>query len=63
MSDEKICNFYANEVHLGVTIIPFVANAIKENSKICTLLNKSMSNEVENIVSKINIDDNLKNKI
>ena len=30
MYDEKICNFYANEVHLGVTIVPFVANKIKE---------------------------------
>lgn len=63
MSDEKICNFYANEVHLGVTIIPFVANAIKENNKICTLLNKNMNSEVESIISKINIDNNLKNKI
>ena len=63
MSDEKICNFYANEVHLGVTIIPFVANAIKENRKICTLLNTNMNNEVQNIVSKINIDDRLKSEI
>ena len=33
MYDEKICNFYANEVHLGVTIVPFVANKIKEENK------------------------------
>ena len=32
MYDEKICNFYANEVHLGVTIVPFVANKIKEEN-------------------------------
>lgn len=63
MSDEKICNFYANEVHLGVTIIPFVANVIKENSKVCTILNANMVSEIENIVSKINIDNNLKTEI
>lgn len=63
MSDEKICNFYANEVHLGVTIIPFVANVIKENSKVCTILNTNINNEIENIVSKINIDNNLKREI
>lgn len=63
MSDEKICNFYANEVHLGVTIIPFVANIIKENSKVCTILNTNINNEIENIVSKINIDNNLKREI
>ena len=63
MSDEKICNFYANEVHLGVTIIPFVANIIKENSKVCTILNTNINNEIESIVSKINIDNNLKREI
>ncbi len=63
MNDEKICNFYANEVHLGVTIVPFVANVIKENSKVCTILNTNINNEIENIVSKINIDNNLKKEI
>ena len=63
MNDEKICNFYANEVHLGVTIVPFVANIIKEHSKVCTILNTNINNEVENIISKINIDENLKNEI
>lgn len=63
MNDEKICNFYANEVHLGVTIVPFVANIIKEHSKVCTILNTNINNEVKNIISKINIDENLKNEI
>ena len=63
MYDEKICNFYANEVHLGVTIVPFVANKIKEENKICTLLNTDINNEVEKIISKINIEKNLKEKI
>ncbi len=63
MYDEKICNFYANEVHLGVTIVPFVANKIKEENKICTLLNVDINNEVNKVISKINIEDNLKDKI
>ena len=63
MYDEKICNFYANEVHLGVTIVPFVANKIKENNKICTLLNVNINNEIEKVISKINIEKNLKDKI
>ena len=63
MNDERICNFYANEVHLGVTIVPFVANKIKEHSKVCTLLNKNINKEVENIISKINIDEKLKHEI
>ncbi len=63
MCDEKICNFYANEVHLGVTIVPFVANKLKDNNKICTILNVDINKEVEKILSKINIDNKLKNEI
>lgn len=63
MIDEKICNFYANEVHLGVTIVPFVAKKIEENNKICTLLDSNLNNEIKDVISRININSKLKNEI
>lgn len=63
MFDEKICNFYANDVHLGVTIVPFVAKKIEENNKICTLLNSDLNKEINNVLSRINIDKKLKKEI
>lgn len=63
MYDEKICNFYANEVHLGVTIVPFVANKIKEENKMCTFIKCRCKQKIEKVISKINIEESLKDKI
>lgn len=55
---KKICNFYANDWHFAVMLLPYVNENINKGVKITTIFEKSMENNVEVLLEKLN----LKNK-
>lgn len=55
---KKICNFYANDWHFAVMLLPYVNENITKGVKITTIFEESMENNVELLLEKLN----LKNK-
>ncbi len=60
---EKICSFYVNDWHLTTMTLPRINKQIEENIKIVTLLEKGIKNNIIELLSKMNLSEELKKKI
>ena len=63
MTVRKICSFYVNEWHLTTMTLPHISTQIKQKAKIITLLEKGIKDNIEQILSKMNLDEKLKQQI
>ena len=52
---KKLCNFYVNDLHLSVMLLPYISNQINEDVEITTIFEKMEKNNIETIVDKLNI--------
>jgi len=59
----KICGFYVNEWHLTTMILPYVHKEIGKENTIITILQNGISKNIEEILSKMNLNEELKNRI
>lgn len=59
----KVCGFYANDWHLTTTILPYVRNEIEAENEIITILQNNIKPNIEEILSKMNVNKTLENKI
>lgn len=60
---KKMCNFYANEIHLSTMILPFISKKINEEAIIETFLEKPIIEDVQILVSKLNLKEDTQRKI
>lgn len=60
---KRVCAFYVNEWHLTTMILPHIANEIKVKNKIITVLQNNMKSNIEEILSKMNLNEKLKEEI
>lgn len=58
----KICNFYISEWHLVMMLLPYIKDNINNNI-VTTFLEKDIEENVEVLLSKINVNDEIKEKI
>ncbi|MBO5479523.1 MAG: hypothetical protein J6A04_07630 [Clostridia bacterium] len=60
---KKVCAFYVNDWHFTTMILPYIANEIKSKNKIITILQNNMKSNIEEILSKMNLNQKLKEEI
>lgn len=59
----KTCSFYISDFHLTTLLLPYITNKIEENSEIKTFLEESIVENMNKVVTGLNINKNIKNKI
>ena len=60
---KKVCSFYVNEWHLTTMMLPHINENLIKNVKVITLLEKGIKNNVEELVSKMNLKESIKSQI
>lgn len=59
----KICSFYVNQWHLATMTLPHINENINKGTKIITLLQKGIENNIYELISKMNLKTETKDKI
>lgn len=52
----KICSFYVDDWHLTAMILPHINRTIKENKGVLTILENGIRNNIEELLSKMNLN-------
>ena len=60
---EKICCFYANEVHLQIMILPYIASKLETNEKVYLINQDNMEKSIKDTIRKINLKETKKEEI
>ena len=60
---EKICSFYASDYHLEMIMIPYINKKIEEKANVAIITERSLTNTVKDVISKINLQEKRKKEI
>lgn len=60
---KKICGCYASNNHLAAMILPYVDSKVERGEKITTILEEGIEDEMEELINKVNINTETKEKI
>lgn len=60
---EKVCSFFVNDWHLTTMILPYIKQKLEENTKIISLLENGIQDHIREILSKMNLNNKLAEKI
>lgn len=60
---EKNCIFYASDYHFEMISLPYISKKLEENNEIVILTDRSLEKTVKTLVSKINLNNEKKNKL
>lgn len=59
----KVCGFYVNDWHLTTMILPHINKSIKENRHIITVMENGIKEQIEELLSKMNLSENTQKEI
>lgn len=59
----KICSFYAGDCHLATMMLPYLVKKVKTDVQINTILDKDMEKYMKELLERINIEEEIKEKI
>lgn len=62
-SFKRMSSFYVNEVHLITMLLPYMERKLNEEGEIYTILQNSLEKTVQLLLSRINLKQELKDKI
>ena len=51
----KLCSFYVSDWHLVTMLLPYINKQINEETKIATIIENDIKNNVEVLVKKLNL--------
>lgn len=60
---ERICCFYASNMHLEIMIIPYINNKLEKNEEIYLINEENLEETVKQVIERININENDKGRI
>jgi hypothetical protein len=60
---KRICGFYINNCHLATMMLPYIHKELEKNNKIITIFQNGIKNNVQELLSKMNLNQELYNKI
>lgn len=60
---KKVCGFNISSVHFGVMILPYIKKEIQEEKNVITILEGNLEKNINQILSKLSINDEEKEKI
>ena len=52
---EKLCGFYVSDWHLTTTILPYINSKIDEKTKVITILENNIEENIKVLMEKLNI--------
>lgn len=59
----RVCGFYVNDWHLTTMILPYINKSIKENKQILTIMENGIRVQIEELLSRMNLNKNTQDKI
>ncbi len=59
----KLCSFYVSDWHLTAMLLPFIEENVKKGEHIETILGKNIFYNMQEILTRIKIPDNIKDQI
>lgn len=59
----KVCGFYVNNWHLTTMILPYINKSLKENRQIITIMETGIKEEVKELLSRMNLNNDTQTKI
>ena len=59
----KICSFYVSDWHLTAMLLPFIEEKTEKGEKINTILEKNITHNIQEILTRIQISDRTKEQI
>ncbi len=59
----KICSFYVSDWHLTAMLLPFIEEKTEEGKVINTILEKNITQNMQEILSRIQINERIKEEI
>ena len=62
-STQKLCSFYVSNMHFATMILPFVNKQIKEKTSVVTFLENNFTKNIELVLSRLTISDEVKKEI
>lgn len=57
---EKICSFYVSDWHLVTMLLPYINKELNEKANITTILENNIKNNIETLISKLNLQNEKK---
>lgn len=60
---KRVCSFYVNKWHLSTMILPHINKSIKEKTKIITILENGIQENIQLLISKMNLKEQTKNEM
>ena len=57
---EKICSFYVSDWHLVTMLLPYINKELNEKANITTILENNIQNNIETLISKLNLQNEKK---
>ncbi len=60
---KRMCSFYVSNMHLITMLLPYLSEKVEKGEKIITFLEKDLQDDMELLLSKINIREEIKKKI
>lgn len=63
MEKERICCFYASNMHLEIMILPYINSKLEKNEEIYLVNEDDLEETVKNVIEKINLKEEKKQKI
>ena len=60
---KKTCSFYVSEYHLVTMLLPYIKEQIEKETAIVTILEENVANNMEKLLSNLNIENKYKNEI
>jgi hypothetical protein len=60
---KKNCGFYISEWHFVTMLLPHIVNEVENGIKVETLLNKNIKKEINEVLSKLNINNFTKARV
>ena len=59
----RMCSFYVSKMHLSTMMLPYLSNKIEEGKSIYTFLEENLENEIDLLISNLNLKTETKEKI
>ncbi len=60
---QKICSFYVSDWHLTAMLLPFIEEQIHKGENINTILEKNITENMKELLSRIKIEEDIKQQI
>ena len=60
---KKVCGFSVSSIHFSVMILPYINQELEKNKKIITILEEDLEKSINEILSKITLNKEAKEKI